>query len=47
MKKEKQKQVYSAPSSELLELTQETIICASGELISPSDYDEGIDPFDF
>ena len=29
MKKEKQKQVYSAPSSELLEMAQETIICAS------------------
>ena len=32
MKKEKQKQVYSAPLSELLEVKTEGVICESGTL---------------
>ena len=35
MEEKKQKQVYSAPLSELLEMTQETIICASPTFNKP------------
>ena len=47
MQKETEKQMYSAPSSELLEMAQETIICASNELGTPSEYGTGTDPFNF
>ena len=36
----KQKQVYSAPLSELLELTQEGVICGSLNDYNWNDYDE-------
>lgn len=40
------KEHYEAPSTEVLEVKQEGIICASG-LDSPSNYPNGVDPFNF
>ena len=40
MQKEKQKQMYSAPSSELLEVKTEGVICESLNDYNWNDYDE-------
>jgi hypothetical protein len=42
----KQKEFYEPPTTEVLEVKQEGIICASG-LNNPTDYPGNGDPFNF
>ena len=41
-----QKEFYEAPTTDVVEVKQEGIICASG-LDSPNGYPNGVDPFNF
>lgn len=43
----KEKQLYEAPTAIVVEVKIEGVVCLSGGLDDPADYNNGGDPFDF